>query len=70
MNVDKVVRYLLSVDSIFAKVFASAKVHTTIYLTRIGTDNFAIELQGEMGGKSGFATGSRAKNCYKLRVRS
>ena len=42
MNVDEVVWNFFAIYSVFAEVFASAEVHATIDLARVGTDDFAV----------------------------
>ena len=64
MNVDEVVWNLLTVDSIFAEVFAGAEVHATIDLARVGTNDFAINLCSKVSGESSLATSGRTENSY------
>ena len=64
MNVDEVVWDFFAIYSVFAEVFASAEVHATIDLARVGTNDFAIYLCSKVSGEGSFATCGRTENSY------
>ena len=64
MNVDEVVWDFFAIYSVFAEVFASAEVHATIDLARVGTNDFAIYLCSKVSSEGSFATCGRTKNSY------
>ena len=64
MNVNEVVWDFFAIYSVFAEVFASAEVHATIDLARVGTDDFAIYFCSKVSGEGSFTTCGRSKNGY------
>jgi hypothetical protein len=42
-NVDKVVRDRIVSNPVISQVFSRTYIHSAVYLTRISTDNFAVE---------------------------
>jgi hypothetical protein len=42
-NIDKMVRERTASNPVISQVLSRTYIHSAVYLTRIGTDNFAVE---------------------------
>ena len=60
-DVNQMIGYLLSINHIVGQILASADIHTTIHLPRVGRDNLAVHAEGQMSGQGSFPAGGRAE---------
>lgn len=61
-DVDEVVGDVDTVDVVVGEVLACAYVHAAEDLARVGTDDFALQAEGHLGGEGGLACGGGAQD--------
>ena len=53
--INQMIRDFMSIDRIIGQIFSGAEIHSPVYLTGVGTDNFCIQFIGQSSGKRSFA---------------